>query len=214
MTKVYAWMAIALGLTGAVSYFVASTPAIYTNFYSNSLIPMVFAIGTMIFGMWLLSSIQKLSVSAAVGCFALYSTLLGVTLSSIFLVYTAGSIASTFFVSAGMFGAMSVVGGVVKRDLSGFGRFLMMGLIGFVIASVVNIFFKSPAMYWALTYIGVFIFAGLTVYDTQRLRNMAYELEGEDESTVTKVAVLGAMHLYLDFINLFLMLLRIFGERK
>ncbi len=155
--------------------------------------------------------------------FMLYSALTGLTLSSIFIVYTAASIASTFVVTAGMFGAMSLYGYTTKRDLSGFGNMLFMALIGIVLASLVNFWLKSEALMWAVksealmwavTYIGVIVFVGLTAYDTQKLKNMGEQIDTRDTSNLRKYSILGALTLYLDFINLFLMLLRIFGNRR
>ena len=144
----------------------------------------------------------------------LYSALTGLTLSSIFLVYTYSSIASTFVVAGGMFGVMSLYGYTTKRDLSGFGNMLFMALIGIVLASLVNFWLKSEALMWAVTYIGVIVFVGLTAYDTQKLKNIGEQIDVRDASTLRKYSILGALTLYLDFINLFLMLLRIFGNRR
>lgn len=158
--------------------------------------------------------IHKLSAGVATSLFMLYSALTGLTLSSILFIYTAESIAATFVVTAGMFGAMSLYGYTTKRDLSGFGNMLFMGLIGIVLASLVNFWLKSEALMWAVTYIGVVIFVGLTAYDTQKLKNIGQQIDLNDASQLRKTAILGALTLYLDFINLFLMLLRIFGNRR
>ncbi len=158
--------------------------------------------------------VNRLSGTMATGLFMLYSALTGLTLSSIFIAYTYSSIASTFVVTAGMFGAMSLYGYTTKRDLSGFGSMLFMGLIGIVLASLVNIWLKSPALMWAITYIGVLVFVGLTAYDTQKLKAMGEQLNADDKDSFRKYAIVGALTLYLDFINLFLMLLRIFGNRR
>lgn len=156
-----------------------------------------------------------LSASTATGIFVLYAALNGATLSAIFLAYTQSSIASTFFVCAGTFVAASVYGWTTKKDLTSFGSFLFMGLIGIIIASVVNLFLKSSGMTMIISYIGVLLFTGLTVYDTQRLKNMALtQPAGLDAGVVRKGAIIGALSLYLDFINLFLMLLRIMGDRR
>ncbi|WP_139537688.1 Bax inhibitor-1/YccA family protein [Escherichia coli] len=155
-----------------------------------------------------------LSAGVTTMLFMLYSALTGLTLSSIFIVYTAASIASTFVVTAGMFGAMSLYGYTTKRDLSGFGNMLFMALIGIVLASLVNFWLKSEALMWAVTYIGVIVFVGLTAYDTQKLKNMGEQIDTRDTSNLRKYSILGALTLYLDFINLFLMLLRIFGNRR
>ena len=141
-------------------------------------------------------------------------TFFGLTLSSIFIAYTYSSIASTFVVTGGMFGAMSLYGYTTKRDLSGFGSMLFMGLIGIVLASLVNLWLKSEALMWAVTYIGVVLFVGLTAYDTQKLKNIGEQIDTRDSATLRKYSILGALTLYLDFINLFLMLLRIMGNRR
>ncbi|MCW2483042.1 Bax inhibitor-1/YccA family protein, partial [Candidatus Symbiopectobacterium sp. NZEC135] len=138
----------------------------------------------------------------------------GLTLSSIFILYSGQSIASTFVITAGMFGAMSLYGYTTKRDLSGLGSMLFMGLIGIVLASLVNIWLKSDALMWAVTYIGVVVFVGLTAYDTQKLKNIGEQLSADESDNFRKYAIVGALTLYLDFINLFLMLLRIFGNRR
>jgi len=158
--------------------------------------------------------IDRLSGSTATTIFMLYSALSGLTLTSIFIAYTASSIVSVFFITAGMFAALAFYGYTTKRDLSGLGRFLFMGLIGIVIASVVNIFMKSAPLMWAITYIGVFVFAGLTAYDTQKLKAFGEKLSTDDPNAFRRYAIFGALTLYLDFINLFLMLLRILGDRR
>lgn len=150
----------------------------------------------------------------ATGMFMLYSVLTGLTISVVLAAYTMESVAGTFFITAAMFGALSVYGYTTKRSLSGIGNFLFMALIGLIIASIVNIFMKSSALYWVITYAGVLIFAGLTAYDTQKLKEMGAQIDVEDKESMRKLAILGALNLYLDFINLFLMLLRIFGDRR
>ena len=159
------------------------------------------------------AAINRLSFSTATLLFILYSVINGVTLSSIFVVYTQGSIASTFFITAGMFGGLALYGSVTKKDLSGMGRFLFMTLIGLIIASIVNIFMHSEMLYWITTFVGVLVFAGLTAWDAQKIQQMALMADDVNEST-QKMALLGALTLYLDFINLFLYLLRIFGKRN
>ncbi len=160
------------------------------------------------------SLVQKLSAATATALFVLYSALNGATLSFVFLVYTSSSITSTFFICAATFTACSIYGMVTKRDLTSLGGFMFMGLIGIVIASVVNMFLLSPGMHMIIGYIGVFVFIGLTAYDTQKLKTMAASQPADlDGGTIRKGAIMGALSLYLDFINLFLMLLRIFGDR-
>jgi len=156
--------------------------------------------------------INKMSLSTAQTTFWIFSTLMGLSLASIFIVYTGASITRVFFITSGTFAAMSLYGYTTKRDLTNWGGFLMMGLIGIIIASIVNIFMKSTAMYFAISIIGVLIFVGLTAYDTQKIKNMYYAADSETQSG--KKAIMGALRLYLDFINLFIMLLRLFGQRR
>ncbi|HGM5493226.1 TPA: Bax inhibitor-1 family protein [Serratia fonticola] len=214
MAQVYGWMTCGLLLTAFVSWYAAHTPAIINFIFSSQItffgliilqLGLVFVISGMV---------NRLSGTMATALFMLYSALTGLTLSSIFIAYTYSSIASTFVVTAGMFGAMSLYGYTTKRDLSGFGSMLFMGLIGIVLASLVNIWLKSPALMWAITYIGVLVFVGLTAYDTQKLKAMGEQLNADDKDSFRKYAIVGALTLYLDFINLFLMLLRIFGNRR
>ncbi len=163
--------------------------------------------------MTLSAAIGRLQATTATLMFFAYSALNGLTLSAIFIAYTSASIANTFFVTAGTFGAMSLYGYATKRDLTSWGSFLFMGLIGVIIASVVNIFLRSEMIYWVVTYAGVIVFVGLTAYDTQQIKAMALQGFGDEESE-RKGAVIGALRLYLDFVNLFLMLLNIFGRRR
>ncbi|MBW2461542.1 MAG: Bax inhibitor-1/YccA family protein [Deltaproteobacteria bacterium] len=209
MTQVYWWMSVGLGLTGLIAYAVAHVPPLTNLIFGN---PMVFY--GLLFGelalVWFLSArITRMSAAGAVGGFLFYSALNGLTMAFIFLAYTEASIASTFFITGGTFGTMAVFGTVTKKDLSGWGSFLFMGLIGVIIAMVVNMFLASPMLYWGITIFGVLIFVGLTAYDVQRIRAMAADNPG-----APNLAVYGALRLYLDFINLFLMLLRLFGNRR
>ena len=158
----------------------------------------------------LVAAIKRLSYPAAMGMFIFYAALNGFTLSMIFVAYTAGSIAGTFVATAGTFWVMALYGTVTKRDLTGWGSFLFMGLIGIILASVVNIFIGSTMLYWGITYLGILIFVGLTAYDVQKLRKMAAQGQLDQE----KMGILGALILYLDFINLFLLLLRVLGSRR
>ena len=158
--------------------------------------------------------INRLSGAAATTLFMLYSVINGCTFSIYFIYYTSSSIASVFFITAGMFSALAFYGYTTKRDLSGFGSFLFMGLIGIVIASLVNLFLQSEPLMWAVTYIGVFVFAGLTAYDTQKLKQLGVNLSQDDQNMFRRYVILGALTLYLDFINLFIMLLRIFADRR
>ncbi len=213
--SVYNWMAAGLALTGGVAYFAAHNQALKQLIFG---VPMVF-FGLIIaeLGMvfYLSARIQKIEASTATGLFLLYAALNGLTLSFIFLVYTGTSIASVFFICAATFVACSIYGMTTKRDLTSWGNFLFMGLIGIIIASVVNMFVQSSAMAALISYIGVLVFVGLTAYDTQKLKNMAMtQPEGIEAGVVRKGAILGALSLYLDFINLFIMLLAIFGQRR
>ena len=204
-------MTLGLAITGLTALFVADSNLIEVLF-SGSFTFWILIIAELALVWYLSSRIMKLSMPVATAAFAVYSLLNGVTLSPIFLVYTGESIASTFFITAGTFAAMAIFGYTTKRDLSSMGSYLMMGLIGLIIASVVNIFVGSSLLMWVVSYLGVLIFVGLTAYDTQRIKEMIAQSVGDEEQT-KKVALLGALNLYLDFINLFLYLLRLFGRR-
>lgn len=213
MTKVYGWMTIALVITGLAAMYTVSSPALLGIIFSHKYVFMGLIVGELILVSSLISVVQKIKSQTAILLFVLYSILNGITLSSVFLIYAQGSIASTFYITAGTFGAMSIYGYTTKSDLTKWGNLLFMGLIGVIIASVVNMFFYSEAIYWATTYIGVLVFVGLTAYDTQKIKNM-YAIGGQETDENQKGAIMGALTLYLDFINLFLLLLRIFGRRK
>ena len=212
MRSVYYWMAGALAITGLTAMLVANNPALLNFLFSSPTLVWGLLIGEIVLVLILSAAINRLSFSTATLLFILYSVVNGVTLSSIFVVYTQGSIASTFFITAGMFGGLALYGSVTKKDLSGMGRFLFMTLIGLIIASIVNIFMHSEMLYWITTFVGVLVFAGLTAWDAQKIQQMALMADDVNEST-QKMALLGALTLYLDFINLFLYLLRIFGRR-
>jgi FtsH-binding integral membrane protein len=213
--SVYNWMAIGLALTGFVAFYVSRTPTLVRLIFGNPILLIVFIVAYFGLVMYLSGRINKMSATTATSLFVVYSGLTGVLLASIFLVYTAESIASTFFICAGTFVACSIYGWTTKRDLTSWGGFLMMGLIGVVIAILVNMFIQSSAMSMMIGCIGVIVFVGLTAYDTQKLKNMALtQPAGLDGAVVRKGAILGALSLYLDFINLFLMLLRLFGQRR
>ncbi|AAN79341.1 membrane protein [Escherichia coli LAU-EC6] len=214
MAQVYGWMTVGLLLTAFVAWYAANSAAVMELLFTNRVFLIGLIIAQLALVIVLSAMIQKLSAGVTTMLFMLYSALTGLTLSSIFIVYTAASIASTFVVTAGMFGAMSLYGYTTKRDLSGFGNMLFMALIGIVLASLVNFWLKSEALMWAVTYIGVIVFVGLTAYDTQKLKNMGEQIDTRDTSNLRKYSILGALTLYLDFINLFLMLLRIFGNRR
>ncbi|MEN8141547.1 MAG: Bax inhibitor-1/YccA family protein [Thermodesulfobacteriota bacterium] len=214
LAKVFNWMAVGLGLTAVIAFAVSSamTPEILAANRGLLFILMFAELGLVVY---LSARVEKLSPATATALFLLYSGLNGITLSWVLLVYTATSVAATFMVTAGMFGAMAVYGFVTKRDLSSWGSFLFMGLIGIIIASVVNIFLGSSQMSWIISGIGVIVFTGLTAYDVQDISRMgsSVEMAQAGEGAVKKMAIIGALRLYLDFINLFLMLLRFLGDR-
>jgi FtsH-binding integral membrane protein len=213
--SVYNWMAIGLALTGFVAFYVASNPTLLNLIYRNQILFFGLIIAELGLVFWISARIQRMQASTATALFVLYSALNGATLSFIFIFYTRASIASTFFVCAATFIACSIYGWTTKRDLTSLGGFLMMGLIGIIIASLVNIFIRSSAMHMIISYIGVLVFVGLTAYDTQSLKAMAVSQPADvGASAIRKGAILGALKLYLDFINLFLMLLRILGNRE
>jgi FtsH-binding integral membrane protein len=223
MLRVYNYMAAAVALTGVVAWVtfnaavvadasgrLALTPfgqAIY-----NPVMQIVLLLGTLGLVFFISFRINRLQYTTAMTLFMVYAALLGVTLSSIFLAYTGASITRVFFISAASFGALSLYGYTTQRDLSAMGSFLIMGLFGIIIASLVNIFLKSSGLDWAISVIGVGVFAGLTAYDTQRIKEMYDSMD--DDGTIGRKAIMGALSLYLDFINLFLMLLRLVGDRR
>ncbi|NHB86391.1 Bax inhibitor-1/YccA family protein [Photorhabdus tasmaniensis] len=214
MAQVYGWMTCGLLLTAFVAWYASQSQVVVTFIFSNSIVFYGLIIAQLGLVFVLSGLINRMNGSLATGLFMLYSALTGLTLSSIFIVYTGGSIATTFVVTAGMFGALSVYGYTTKRSLSGLGSFLFMGLIGIILASLVNYWLKSETLMWAITYIGVVVFAGLTAYDTQKLKEMGEDLDVNDKESLRKFSIVGALTLYLDFINMFLMLLRIFGDRR
>lgn len=212
MSKVYLWMTLALVVTGMTAYYVASSPAILYAIVTNQIAFWGLFIGELVLVFVLSSRIMSLSFVTASLMFVIYSIMNGVFFSFILLAYTEQSIATTFLITAGTFGAMSLFGFVTKRDLSTMGRILFMLLIGLIIATVVNIFMKAEGLTLILNYAGVVIFVGLTAYDTQSIKQMLQE-HGDKEGA-EKIALLGSLSLYLDFINLFIYLLRILGSRK
>lgn len=211
--SVYMQMAAALSITGLVAYFLSQSVAFWQILAENMSLIWVIFIAQIGLVIWLSARITKMSMTSATLLFILYSVLMGVTMSTIFMVYTMGSIASVFFITAGMFLAMSLIGYFTRLDLTRLGSLLFMALIGVVIASVVNIFLGSETLYWIISYVAVVVFVGLTAYDTQKIKEMLAEYGQADEMGY-KLALYGALTLYLDFINLFLYLLRIFGDRK
>jgi uncharacterized protein len=213
LAKVFNWMAIGLGLTGLVAFFTASSGLALQIVTSPLFFILIIAELGMVF--YLSARVDKMQAATATGLFVAYAVVNGLTLSSIFLRYTGSSITGTFFITAGMFGAMAVYGLVTKRDLSGFGSFLFMGLIGIIIASLVNMFMQSSAMSWVISMAGVLVFTGLTAYDVQRIKGMGEQgIMTQGDEMIKKGAIMGALALYLDFINLFIMLLRFFGGSR
>jgi hypothetical protein len=213
--SVYNWMAIGLALTGFIAYYVANTPALLNLILGNQILFFGLIIAELALVFTISARVHRMKASTATALFVLYAALNGATLSFIFIIYTRSSIASTFFVCAATFIACSIYGWTTKRDLTSMGGFLTMGLIGIIIASLVNLFIRSSAMHMIISYIGVLVFVGLTAYDTQSLKAMAISQPSDvGASAIRKGAILGALKLYLDFINLFLMLLRILGNRN
>jgi FtsH-binding integral membrane protein len=213
MRKVYTWMALALVITGVTAYGVANSPAILQMIVTNKILFFGLLIGELALVWGVSAMIDRLSLTTATLLFVLYSVINGVTLSFIFLAYTYESVTSVFFITAGTFAAMALFGYFTKTDLSSIGRILFMALIGLIIATIVNIFVKSSGLGMVLNYVGVLIFVGLTAWDTQKIKQMLATAEDTGE-TAQKVALMGALSLYLDFINLFLYLLRIFGSSR
>ena len=214
LQQVYAWMAGGLALTGLVAWYVSQ---------SETMLNLVFGNQAVFFGLILLElglvfglswGLTRMSASLATGAFLLYAAVNGITMAFIFLAYTNESIASTFLVTGGTFAAISMYGYTTKRDLTSWGTYLFMALIGLILASVVNIFLQSNALGWVVTYAGVLIFVGLTAYDTQKIKEMSARINASDTENFQKMAIMGALRLYLDFINLFLYLLRILGKRR
>lgn len=213
INRVYNWMALALMVTGLTAYAVASSETLIYAILSNQILFYGLLIGEILLVGYISGAINKLSSTTATMLFMLYSVMNGLTLSIIFLIYTAESLAGTFFICAGTFAVMSIYGYYTKKDLTKIGNLAFMLLIGIIIASIANFFMKSEMLYWIITYLGVAIFIGLIAYDTQKIKRM-YHAGFEEEETEKKGAIMGALSLYLDFINLFLFLLRIFGRRK
>ena len=213
--SVYNWMAIGLGLTGLVAFYVSNSQYLTQMIFGNQLLFFALVIGELVLVFSIAARVNKMQASTATGLFLLYAVLNGATFSFVFLVYTRTSITSVFLICAATFMACSIYGMTTKRDLTSLGGFMMMGLIGIIIASVVNIFVRNTQMSLIISYIGVLVFVGLTAYDTQKLKTMALTApEVSEEGMVRKNAILGALALYLDFVNLFLMLLRIFGSTR
>lgn len=213
LKNVYAWMALALGLTGVAAMYVSNNQTILEYLFEHLGLLMGLFIAELVVAIVFMALFKRLSFNTASILFGFYSLLTGISLGPIFLLFTKESIALTFFVTAGTFGAMSLYGYFTKRDLSPWGRYLLMGLFGIIIASVANIFLQSTRVEWITTYVGVVVFVLFTAYDTQNIKNVLAEKEEVDESSL-KLALYGSFMLYLDFINLFLELLKLLGKRK
>jgi len=213
MRKVYLWMTLALVITGFTAYYVASSEALMMALFSNQIIFWGLVIGELVLVFSLSAAINKLSLTAATLMFVLYSVINGATMSFIFLVYTASSVTNVFLITAATFAVMAFFGYFTKTDLTSWGKILMMALIGIIIATIVNIFTKSEGLAVILNYLGVLVFVGLTAYDSQKIKQMLMQAPDAGEGA-QKVALLGALSLYLDFINLFIYLLRILGSKR
>ncbi len=213
MRKVYVWMTLALVITGVTAYGVASSPSLLMTIYSGKVVLWGLIIAEFVLVISISAAINRLSLSTATMLFILYSALNGATLSSIFVLFNIATIGKVFFITAGTFGVMAFYGYTTKRDLTSIGKILFMALIGLIIATVVNMFMKSATFDYILSYIGVLVFTGLTAWDTQKIKQML-QTQYDMSEGAQKLALLGALTLYLDFINLFLYLLRIFGRRE
>lgn len=214
MQQVYLWMTAALGITAGAAVFAASSPALLQIFFSGTFAPIILMVAILGLVMFISARMHTLSAGAATGLFLLYSALNGIFLSPLLLAYTGASVAQAFIVTAGMFGGMSVFGMITKRDLSGMGSFLSMGLWGIILAMIVNMFIGNSAVDLTISVLGVVIFTGLTAFDTQKLRGMGMSAPVDDSVAMRRGALLGALTLYLDFINMFIFLLRLFGGRN
>ena len=211
LSKVYGWMFLGLLITAVIAFGVASSPALIETFFLNRLLFWGLIIAQLGVVIYLSARVDKVAPATAAILFMVYSALVGITSSVILLIYTAASIFSAFVVTAGMFGAMAIFGSITKKSLAGWGQFLFMGLIGVILASVVGIFWQNDALQFVISVVGVVVFTGLTAYDAQRLKHMAVALP---DGRVGASAVVGALSLYLDFINLFFFILRLFGGRR
>ena len=213
MRKVYVWMTLALVITGFTAYGVATSPGLLQAIYTNQLLMWGLIIAEFSLVIGVTAAINRLSLTTATLMFIIYSVINGALLSFIFVAYTASSVATVFFITAGTFGAMALVGYTTKTDLSSMGKILMMALIGLVIATIVNLFVKSSGFTLILSYVGVIVFVGLTAWDSQKIKQMLLQAPDAGEQS-QKLALLGALTLYLDFVNLLIYLLRIFGKRR
>ncbi len=215
INRVYGWMCGGLVLTALIAMWTASTPAVMNTILSNQILFFGLIILELVAVGYLAVRLNKMSATAATGVYLAYAALNGLTLSVIFYNFTMESLATTFFATAGTFGVMSLYGYVTRRDLTSIGNLCLMMLFGVIIASVVNMFWANSMLYWITTYLGIAVFVGLTAYDTQKIKEMSLAVDGIEQSdSARKYAIFGALTLYLDFINLFLLLLRIFGGSR
>ncbi len=212
MTKVYGWMTIALVITAFAAMYTAMTPALTEFIFSSKLVFYGLIIGELLLVGSLVVAVQKMSPTVASLVFIAYAAINGLTLASIFFLFTSGSIALTFFITAGTFAVMSIYGFTTKADLTRIGNLALMALVGIIIASIANFFLQSETLYWIISYVGVAIFVGLVAYDTQKIKNISASMD-VNSSEGKRASIIGALTLYLDFINLFLFLLRLFGRR-
>ena len=213
MRNVYIWMTLALVITGLTAMVTAKSEALMTFIFTNNWALIALMILQLGLVFYFSARINRMSFSTATAVFILYSAITGLTFSSIFVVFSMNSIATTFFITAGMFAAMALVGSFMKKDLSGMGKFALMALIGLIIAGIVNMFLRNAMMDFIVSGIGVLVFAGLTAYDSQKIRQML-QMQSEINESTQKLALLGSLSLYLDFINIFLYLLRFFGSSR
>jgi len=211
LSKVYGWMFFGLLITAGTAYFVASSPALIRTLILNRALFWILVFAQLGLVFYLSARVEKMAPATAAGLFMVYSAMVGVTSSVILLIYTSASIFSTFVVTAGMFGATAVFGTLTKRSLAGMGQFMFMGLIGLILASIVGIFWQNSALQFVISVVGILVFTGLTAWDAQRLKHMATVVP---DGRVTSYAVVGALSLYLDFINLFFFILRFTGSRR
>ena len=209
--QVYLWMTAGLLVTSAVAAYTASAPFVLSLIYGNPFTIWILFIAQIGLVIGLSAAIDRLAPSTAAALFVGYAALNGLTVSAIFIVYTYTSISQAFLATAATFGAMSLYGATTKRDLSTVGNLLVMALVGFFIGSVINLFWANSAFYWVLTYFGIAVFIGLTAWNTQQIKRMSQQ--AQDDTSARRLAIIGALKLYLDFINLFVLLLRIFGSR-
>lgn len=213
MLKVYNYMAVALGITGLVSFLVSSSSYLLSAIY-NSPLQWVVMFAPIVFVLFFSAKLHTMRLEVAKMALWLFAALMGLSLSWVFVAYTGTSIARVFFISASMFGAMAIYGNTTKRDLTSMGSFLIMGVFGLIIASLINLFMQSPALYFATSFLGVLIFTGLTAYDSQKIKDLYYKNNDGNELTLGRFAIMGALTLYFDFINIFVSLLHLMGDRR